>query len=61
MEGLQIYDFSRLVLITFIISLIVIFITLLVQRTRRNIVNGFTISVISIISMIVSGIILIIG
>ncbi|SNT54630.1 hypothetical protein SAMN05444672_14621 [Bacillus sp. OK838] len=60
MEGLDIYDWSRLVFITFIISLIVISIILLVQRNRNNIVNGFTISIISIISLIVSGINLII-
>lgn len=60
MEGLEIYDFLRLVFITFIISLIIISIILLIQRKRSNIVNGFTVSVISIISIIVSGIILII-
>lgn len=60
MEGLEIYDFLRLVFITFIISLIIISIILLIQRKRGNIVNGFTVSVISIISIIVSGIILII-
>ncbi|WP_048883173.1 hypothetical protein [Bacillus sp. 445_BSPC] len=60
MEGLDIYDWSRLVFITFIISLIVISIILLVQRKRNKIVNGFAISVISIISIIVSGINLII-
>jgi hypothetical protein len=60
MEGLEIYDFLRLVFITFIISLIVISVILLVQRKRNNFVNGFTVSIISIISIIVSGIILII-
>ncbi|MFS0892524.1 hypothetical protein [Peribacillus frigoritolerans] len=60
MEGLDIYDWSRLIFITLIFSLIVISIILLVQRKRNNIVNGFTISVISIISIIVSGINLII-
>jgi len=60
MEGLEIYDFIRLVFITFIISLIIISIILLIQRKRSNIVNGFTVSVISIISIVVSGIILII-
>ncbi|MDM5304302.1 hypothetical protein [Peribacillus frigoritolerans] len=57
MEGLEIYDFLRLVFITFIISLIVI---LLVQKKRSNLVNGFTVSITSIISIIVSGINLII-
>ncbi|MDR7240168.1 hypothetical protein [Neobacillus drentensis] len=57
MEGLDIYDWSRLVFITLMISLIVI---LLIQRKRSNIVNGFTVSIISIISIIVSGINLII-
>jgi small-conductance mechanosensitive channel len=60
MEGLEIYDFLRLVFITFIISLIVISIILLVQRKRSTIVNGFTVSITSIISIIVSGINLII-
>ena len=60
MEGLEIYDFLRLVFITFIISLIVISIILLVQKKRSNLVNGFTVSIISIISIIVSGINLII-
>ena len=42
MEGLEIYDFLRLVFITFIISLIVISIILLIQRKRSTIVNfGF--------------------
>ena len=59
MEGLEIYDFLRLVFITFIISLIVITI-LLVQKKRSNFVNGFTVSITSIISIIVSGINLII-
>ncbi|WHY95600.1 hypothetical protein [Peribacillus simplex] len=57
MEGLEIYDFLRLVFITFIISLIVITIILLVQKKRSNLVNGFTVSITSII---VSGINLII-
>lgn len=60
MEGLEIYDFLRLVFITFIISLIVISIILLVQKKRSNLVNGFTVSITSIISIIVSGINLII-
>ncbi|MGG0409164.1 hypothetical protein [Peribacillus simplex] len=60
MEGLDIYDWSGLIFITFIISLIVISTILLVQRKRNNIVNGFAISAISIISIIVSGINLII-
>ncbi|MDP1420644.1 hypothetical protein Q8G35_20250 [Peribacillus simplex] len=60
MEGLDIYDWSRLIFITFIISLIVISTILLVQRKRNNIVNGFTISVVLMISIIVSGINLII-
>ncbi|MFJ7932097.1 hypothetical protein [Peribacillus sp. NPDC096448] len=57
MEGLEIYDFLRLVFIIFIISLIVI---LLIQKKRSNLVNGFTVSITSIISIIVSGINLII-
>lgn len=60
MEGLEIYDFLRLVFITFIISLIVISIILLAQKKRSNLVNGFTVSITSIISIIVSGINLII-
>lgn len=60
MEGLEIYDFLRLVFITFIISLIVISIILFVQKKRSNLVNGFTVSITSIISIIVSGINLII-
>ena len=60
MEGLEIYDFLRLVFITFIISLIVIANILLVQKKRSNLVNGFTVSITSIISIIVSDINLII-
>ncbi|MFA1712577.1 hypothetical protein ACDX66_12740 [Peribacillus frigoritolerans] len=60
MEGLEIYDFLRLVFITFIISLIVIANILLVQKKRSNLVNGFKVSITSIISIIVSGINLII-
>ena len=60
MEGLEIYDFLRLVFITFIISSIVISIILSVQRKRSTIVNGFTVSITSIVSIIVSGINLII-
>ncbi|MFZ0447215.1 MAG: hypothetical protein WAM95_21795 [Bacillus sp. (in: firmicutes)] len=60
MEGLEIYDFLRLVFITFIISSIVISIILFVQRKRSTIVNGFTVSITSIVSIIVSGINLII-
>ncbi|MGE7184626.1 hypothetical protein ACQKKK_11700 [Peribacillus sp. NPDC006672] len=59
MEGLEIYDFLRLVFITFIISLIIISIILLAKK-RSNLVNGFTVSITSIISIIVSGINLII-
>ncbi len=55
MEVLEIYGFLSLVFITFIISLIVISIILLVQKKRSNLVNGFTVSITSIISMIVSG------
>lgn len=57
MEGLEIYDFIRLVFITFIVA---IFIVLFAQRKRTNIVNGFIVSIIAIISIIVSGINLII-
>jgi hypothetical protein len=54
---MEIYDFIRLVFITFIIA---IFIVLFAQRRRTNIVNGFVVSIIAIISVIVSGINLII-
>ena len=60
MEGLELYDFLRLVFITFIISLIVISIILLIQKKRSNLINGFTVSIILVISIIVSGINLII-
>ncbi|RST60579.1 hypothetical protein D5F11_007050 [Siminovitchia terrae] len=53
------YDWSRLIFITFIISLIAISIILLVQR-KRNIVNGVTLAILSVTSIIVSGINLII-
>ncbi|MGG3494486.1 hypothetical protein ABES08_01410 [Peribacillus simplex] len=59
MEGLEIYDFLRLVFITLIISLFIISIILLAKK-RSNLVNGFTISIISIMSIIVSSINLII-
>lgn len=54
---MEIYDFIRVVFITFIIA---IFIVLFAQRKRPNIVNGFVVSIIAIISIIVSGINLII-
>ncbi|MFB6468207.1 hypothetical protein ACE38V_15610 [Cytobacillus sp. Hz8] len=54
---MEIYDFIRLVLITFIIT---IFIVLFAQRKQTNTVNGFVVSIIAIISIIVSGINLII-
>ena len=60
MEGLEIYDFLRLVFSVFIISLMVISIILLVQRKENTIVNGFTVISTSIISIIVSGMNLII-
>ncbi|GIN93142.1 hypothetical protein J22TS1_41930 [Siminovitchia terrae] len=59
MEGLSIYDWSRLIFITFISSLIAISTILLVQR-KRNIVNGITLAIFSLTSIIVSGINLII-
>ncbi|MFE4131843.1 hypothetical protein [Peribacillus sp. YIM B13482] len=59
MEGLEIYDFLRLVFITLIISLFIISIILLAKK-RSNLVNGFTVSIISIMSIIVSSINLII-
>ena len=59
MEGLEIYDFLRLVFITLIISLFIISIILFAKK-RRNLVNGFTVSIISIMSIIVSSINLII-
>ncbi len=46
-----IYGFLRLVFITFIISLTVISVILLVQRKRNNLVNGFTVSIVSTISI----------
>lgn len=54
---MEIYDFIRLVFITFII---VLFIVLFAQIKRTNTVNGFVVSIIAIISIIVSGINLII-
>lgn len=57
---MEIYNFLRLVFITFIISLTVISVILLVQRNRSNLVNGSTLSIVSTISIIVSGINLII-
>lgn len=53
---MEIYDWSRLVFSTFIISSLVISIVLLVQRNRNSMVNGFTITLVSFISIIVSGI-----
>lgn len=55
MVGMEINDLLRCVLITFIISLLVIFVALLLQKKRGNLVNGFTLSMISAISVIVSG------
>ncbi|WP_253275508.1 hypothetical protein [Rossellomorea aquimaris] len=53
---MEIYDWSRLVFSTFIISLLVISIVLLVQRNWNSMVNGFTITLFSCISIIISGI-----
>ncbi|EJL20285.1 hypothetical protein [Brevibacillus sp. BC25] len=55
MVGMEINDLLRFVLITFIISLLVISVALLLQKKRGNLVNGFTLSMISAISVIVSG------
>ncbi|MFO1443875.1 hypothetical protein KDN24_11795 [Bacillus sp. Bva_UNVM-123] len=60
MEGLEIYDWSRLIFITFIICLIGLSIILLFQGKRTNLVNGFTITFISIVSIFISGIQLVI-
>ncbi|MFJ7976640.1 hypothetical protein ACIQZI_13195 [Peribacillus sp. NPDC096379] len=54
---MEIYDFIRLVFITFIIAISIV---LFAQRKRTNIVNGFVVSIIAIISIIVTGINLII-
>ncbi|MFI8712151.1 hypothetical protein [Brevibacillus brevis] len=42
-------------MITFIISLVVISVALLLQKKQGNLVNGFTLSMISAISVTVSG------
>ncbi|WP_261376044.1 hypothetical protein [Brevibacillus brevis] len=55
MVGMEINDLLRFVLITFIISLLVISVAFLLQKKRGNLVNGFTLSMISAISVIVSG------
>ncbi|KMZ44591.1 MULTISPECIES: hypothetical protein [Bacillales] len=55
MAGVEINDLLRFVLITFIISLVVISVALLLQKKRGNLVNGFTLSMISAISVTVSG------
>ncbi|TKI59185.1 hypothetical protein E8L90_29385 [Brevibacillus antibioticus] len=55
MVGMEINDLLNFVLITFIISLLVISVALLLQKKRGNLVNGFTLSIISVISVIVSG------
>ncbi|AWX57937.1 hypothetical protein AB432_024155 [Brevibacillus brevis] len=55
MAGMEINELLRFVLITFIISLLVISVALLLQKKRGNLVNGFTLSMISAISVIVSG------
>ncbi|MBY0086300.1 hypothetical protein HP567_026070 [Brevibacillus sp. M2.1A] len=55
MAGVEINDLLRFVLITFIISLAVISVALLLQKKQGNLVNGFTLSMISAISVTVSG------
>lgn len=57
---MEIYEFLRLIFMTFIISLTIISVILLVQRKRGNLVNGFTVSIVSTVSIIVSSINLII-
>ncbi|NRR04046.1 hypothetical protein HP570_17640 [Brevibacillus sp. RS1.1] len=55
MAGVEINDLLRFVMITFIISLVVISVALLLQKKKGNLVNGFTLSMISAISVTVSG------
>lgn len=55
MAGMEINELVRFVLITFIISLLVISVALFLQKKRGILVNGFTLSMISAISVIVSG------
>ncbi|WJQ80483.1 hypothetical protein [Brevibacillus brevis] len=55
MAGVEINDLLRFVMITFIISLVVISVSLLLQKKQGNLVNGFTLSMISAISVTVSG------
>ncbi|GAB1533157.1 MULTISPECIES: hypothetical protein [Brevibacillus] len=55
MAGVEINDLLRFVMITFIISLVVISVALLLQKKQGNLVNGFTLSMISAISVTVSG------
>ncbi|BAH45659.1 conserved hypothetical membrane protein [Brevibacillus brevis NBRC 100599] len=55
MAGVEINDLLRFVMITFIISLVVISVAILLQKKKGNLVNGFTLSMISAISVTVSG------
>lgn len=55
MAGMEINELLRFVLITFIMCLLVISVALLLQKKRGILVNGFTLSMISAISVIVSG------
>ncbi|OUQ89270.1 hypothetical protein B5G50_04230 [Brevibacillus brevis] len=55
MAGVEINDLLRFVMITFIISLVVISVALLLQKKQGNLVNRFTLSMISAISVTVSG------
>ncbi|MGM9923554.1 MAG: hypothetical protein ACI35R_04825 [Bacillus sp. (in: firmicutes)] len=60
MEGLEVYDFIRFIFIVLIISSMIISILLLSPSKRNKVINGFTLSITSILSIIVSGITLII-
>jgi hypothetical protein len=55
---MEIYDFLRLGLLTLIISLMSVLVKLLTQKNESSQVTGFTVMIISAISIIVSAIIL---
>jgi hypothetical protein len=57
---MEIYDFLRIGLLTFIISLMSVLVKLLTQKNESRQVTGFTVLITSAISIVVSAIILIV-
>jgi len=60
LEGAEIYLFIRAILTIFILSSLIISILLITQRQPKQLINGFTLGMFTVITIVVSGINLII-